>query len=187
MSRRNSAATPAPADRSAGHVCPVTQDDLDFIACTDPTRSGTSPYRGVYRDGRGWQARVNKRRVGAVQSSAREAAKLVVRWWKAEYGEGWRAFFAYRQTQGWTTLPAGRGRVWVVAFVGGAAVMVGERRGAAVPAAGQSGVRPFADKASAARAVRAWADDTYGGKATAVLRRRWAPTHNPGRLSPVAV
>jgi hypothetical protein len=174
--------TPASLTPPAGGPAHVSQDDLDFLASADPC--SPSPYRGVYREGGGWVAKAFKRRLGAVQSNPRDAAKLVVRYWRAHYGGHWRGFFAYRQTAGWTLSRVGKHAWWVVAFVNGSGVLMGESRGRLAPAT-SAGARPFASRSAAARAVRAWADDTYGGRAATVLRRRWAPTHNPGRLSPV--
>lgn len=168
---------PAPG-HPPGHV---SQSDLDALRHPDPCSD--SPYRSVYRDGSGWQARAFKRRIAPVRPSPREAAADVVRWWRDRYGDRWFEFFSYRQAAGWTLFRAGRGW-WVVAYVGGDGVIMGDLGGSLV-AATATGCGPFPTRPAAARAVRRWADATYGADAGAVLRRRWAGTHNPGRLSPV--
>lgn len=159
---------------------PVSQSDLEFLR--DPDPHAENPYQGVYRDGDGWQARAFKRRVGPVQPSPREAAKTLVRWWRARYGERWRAVYAHRQATGWVPLRVPGGVLAVVYLDGGRAVLVGA--GGEV-VGGAAGYKPFRDRAAAAAGVRAWARGRFGAEAPLRVRRAWTPSHNPHRATAV--
>lgn len=162
----------------------VTSDDLSFIADSRP--DAPSPYYGVYPWNGRWSPRAFKKCIANVQATPREAAILVVRWWKQRYGGRWREAWHYRQTPGWQAVRC-RGGVWAVAEVCGvAAVTVGVGPdGRACDAAGSPGCRPFADTAAAAQGVREWAEREWGQDGRYVVRRTWAEEVNRARRTPV--
>lgn len=159
---------------------PVTQDDLEFIRNTD--LAARSRYQSVYPSKKGWQARAFKKRIGRVQASEREAARVVVRWWKHHFGHLWRHYFAHRQTPGWVLLPAPGGGWHPVV-----SVVVRTQSGRAVSVRERTEVWPvvYGDKKVAAAAVRNEAESRYGCMTPLVVRRGWTPSHRVDRRTPV--
>lgn len=173
-------------DSQSSH--PVAQSDLDFL--TNPSPDAPSPYRGVYPDGRGkWQARVFKRRLGGRHPSPREAAKAVVRWWRARYGDRWREVWSYRQSSGATVLKVSAGFWGVAELVGEAVVVIGVAPdGQPAEAANTPGCSPYPFKSLAILGVSLWAGKQFGGEAKYRVRRVWCPSqHSHGRVTPVPV
>ncbi len=162
----------------------VTSDDLRFIADTRP--DAPSPYFGVYPWNGKWSPRAFKKCIGKVQPSPREAALIVVAWWKTRYGERWREAWYYRQTAGWQAVRC-RGGVWAVAEVCGvAAVSLGVGLdGRACDAASSPGCKPFPDTSAAAAGVRQWAEANWGQEGRFIVRRTWAEEVNRARRTPV--
>lgn len=162
----------------------VTSDDLRFIADTRP--DAPSPYCGVYPQQGKWVPRAYQRRIGPQQPTPREAAALVIQWWKARYGPRWREAWQYRQTAGWQAVRC-RGGVWAVAEVCGvAAVSLGVGLdGRAGDVASSPGCKPFPDTAAAAAGVRQWAEANWGQDGRYVVRRTWAEEVNRARRTPV--
>jgi hypothetical protein len=159
---------------------PVSQSDLEFIADRSPTAK--SPYYGVYPEKGGWVAKAYKRRVGRTQPTPREAAKLLVGWWKARYGERWRAVWALRQTKGWAVVRVAGG-VWArVELAGEGEVVLGVGAdGRACRASEARGCRPFASVRDAGRGVAEWAGREWGEWWPAAVRRTWARGRSAGR------
>lgn len=172
----------------------VLQVDLDFIRHPDPCSE--SPYLGVVRHRGWWRARAFKQQVGEVQPTARAAAVLLIGWWKAQYGERWREYWAFRQAAGWKVDRCRRTgrcdvRVWLAA-VGGESEQVlwlvsGRKKRFAL-----TSTRPlspaFDGSHSARLAFRRWVRSTFGLYAAAsqvVIRRSSSPSHRLGRMTPV--
>ncbi len=160
----------------------VSQADLDHIADRDPTAS--SPYHGVYPDKGGWQAKAYKRRIGGCQTTPREAAKLLIGWWKRQYGERWRAVWSLRQTRGWVPMRAYGGWWARVELAGEAEVLIGQREGQPAQAV-TPGTRPFPSKEEASAGVVAWAQSLWGRWGAARVRRTWAAGRSSAKVTPV--
>ena len=92
--------------------------------------------------------------------SPREAAKAVVRWWKAQYGEDWVAAFRSRTVNPWFARRAAGGWQLVVRPPGGAERVVPPPDGAAL----------FPDREAAAAYFRVWAEREFRGAAWRALR-----------------
>lgn len=168
----------------------VTQDDLDFVRQTDP--AADVPYAGVVRHWSGWRARAFRAQVGGVYPTPRAAAVAMVQWWKGEYGELWRAYWAMRQANGWRVVRDRRTgrcdvRVWVAG--GGGGWLVREKR-RWVLRADRPAVPRFDGANHARRCFRVWLRQEFGlfvRLAPLVIRRHESASHRPYRLTPVPV
>ena len=165
----------------------VTQSDLDLIS--DPNPHSATGYQcvyararvGFYQDVR-YVAKCFKRPAGLLRTTAREAAKDVVRWWKNIYGDEWYAYFLARRERGYVLIKERLGKNaygWrVKAYVFGVTHPIG---------GGQIG-KVYATKAQAMTALRRWVRSTFGlfsAKAHLFMRRK--ATRFPGKSHTVNI
>ena len=103
----------------------VTSQDLAVLQCSSP--DWPSGYVSVYPHRDKWIPKCFGKAIGPVQPNPRDAARLVVLWWRENFGPRWPAFFSGRKCQGflYSKKPDG---IRVVVFLMGVPHTINQRK-----------------------------------------------------------